>query len=435
LDEEVKTGNRGRKRLHPKTLSPLRQELRTRSAKTRPNRSITTHAGWLHRQARAEFDKDELEAHEYSRDYSIDLIKIFACFLGLVLHFNTGLNLFLASNPYHLMDSSTIRWSASLVQAFAIVVVNLFAMGSGYLMGHRRVHYSDILPMYRIVLFYIIVFVLPLTLGGLISWQGMLQFIAFNGSYWYFGAYCLMFLILPLVNLGIAQVNNKHLTFIICIAALFSASIGLFGSLANSVGSSVGGGTGSLTSAAYDFFNQGYSPMWLLIVYLFGALIHRLKDFKISTWGLWVVLIVSLAASTVLTFVDGSSALLIYNSPFVILQSLTIFLLIRRIPLIRVSTRVKARIAWVSEHAFAIYIIQLIISPVLFPLFRSIFSMYPHAWILPMLVAAFSIVCFVVFLFVDFLRTQFIDKYFAIPVHFVVEWCVRIFQKILNAFV
>lgn len=88
----------------------------------------------------------------------------------------------------------------------------------------------------------------------------------FISDYWYFNAYFLMYYFIPVINKGLAEINQKTMKyFIINLFLLFSC----FGEIRNY----------SIRFFLKDIFylKRGFSYIWLLILYLYGSYFGKFR--------------------------------------------------------------------------------------------------------------------------------------------------------------
>lgn len=234
--------------------------------------------------------------------------------------------------------------------------VNLFALITGFLYCKKEIHYKNIIKIVFIVLFYCILFTIlfrlikPSIFSDKMVYFNSL-FPIFSGRYWYPVSYVMLFFMIPFLNIMINHLNKKDLELLIKIIFIFLCVITTFG--------------------FYDFFKiyNGYSPFWLMYVYILGGYI-KLYDFpkKIKRRSLCVlfcmnILIIWLSIIVIrylTTRLIGHSifenVLVQYNSPFVLMNSLIVFALLYKIKL--ENSLLKNSLEKIGYYAFEVYIIH-----------------------------------------------------------------------------
>ena len=189
------------------------------------------------------------------RSFNIDFFRIIATLMVIVLHILEQGGILNNAKP-----NGTFFWSAWFLEICTFCAVNCFALITGYLMVDKTTKTKNILTLWFQVLFYSLLLTalffifLPesRTIKNLI-----LSFLPIVGNrWWYISSYFAVFFFIPFLNEGIkhiSQQTHKKLLFIL----LGISSIGCI--------------------IPIDAFrlNKGYSAIWLIIVYLFGAYIKK----------------------------------------------------------------------------------------------------------------------------------------------------------------
>lgn len=186
------------------------------------------------------------------RNYGIDIARILSMFMVVLIHnlLNGGV---LRFDNYGITNLS--YW---LLENLAIVAVNLFAMISGFLLVDRHWKVKKIFSLWKVVLFwsFTVTFLTMLVLHDS-NWIGLIKsfFPLFFEEYWYFNAYVVLFLFIPFLNLGIVNIDKRSFNIIVLTLLILSATVGFKGSL---------------------FEENGYSGLWLMVMYLVGAWIKKI---------------------------------------------------------------------------------------------------------------------------------------------------------------
>ena len=101
-------------------------------------------------------------------------------------------------------------------------------------------------------------------------------------EYWYFSSYVGLFCLMPILNRGLRSMDRRRL--VILMTALFSV-FSVLGIL-----SRIG---------KHDSFQliSGYSPLWLVILYVIGACVRRAELWRETpAWKLWLTVLFSIGA-------------------------------------------------------------------------------------------------------------------------------------------
>lgn len=193
-----------------------------------------------------------------SREYGIDLLRMVAAFYVIILHIFYRGGLLGATSPYSFQ-----YFSSQALLALTFCAVNLFGLISGYV-GYSDVE-KDVKPTGFVLLWLEVVFygILIAAAFFLIShslpagYWSKLIFPIFHNTYWYFTAYCLLFLFMPLLNCALRYSAKKNLCF------LFVAILFFFTPFENYKG--------------HFLTAEGYSFLWLMMLYLCGAMTKKLQ--------------------------------------------------------------------------------------------------------------------------------------------------------------
>ena len=198
------------------------------------------------------------------RNHGIELLRIFAMLLAAVLHILKKGGVITASEG-NLAAYSTV-W---LLEAAAYCAVNCYALISGYVGYSDRpkpLRLARCIELWLQVVFYsvIITTVYCIAGGGCV---GVSEFAdAFlpvtSKQYWYFTAYIGMFFFIPLLNALVRRLNRRALVSLcIMLIAVFS----LYDTFA------------SFWKKDPLALVGGHSPLWLGVLYIFGAAMKKLR--------------------------------------------------------------------------------------------------------------------------------------------------------------
>lgn len=258
----------------------------------------------------------------------MELLRIVSMLMVVLVHID-GASLGL---PDTLSAASTARdvWRLA-VEALVIIGVNCFTLISGYF-GIRLRLQSALSYLFQ-CLFYAVGLATaaclyrPDAVDAGFWWQSWL--VLTHTDLWYVPAYFLLMLISPVINAGLEQVGRRG-TFLIT---------GLFIGYTLWAGWWWGG----------SFNANGYTPLQLLMVYMIGRCLHLLPRPR-RAWP-WALAYLGFAAATCLsmTFLDPLRAYA-YNSPFVLAESVALFMAFSAI-------RFRSRaVNFAARSAFAVYL-------------------------------------------------------------------------------
>lgn len=158
-----------------------------------------------------------------------------------------------------LIDSKNVNWYIGwLLETFCYCGVDCFAMLSGYLCVTKiKMNYKRIMEIYGIQLFYsILFFLLSIPFYSVTQRDIYRCFLPLTSRQsWYFTSYFGVFFIIPYVNMVLCKLEQEEFKrLLIILFALF-----LFMPLTS--------------LKLIDLFrtSNGYSLIWLLVMYCFGA--------------------------------------------------------------------------------------------------------------------------------------------------------------------
>lgn len=198
------------------------------------------------------------------RNHGIELLRIFAMLLAAVLHILKKGGVITASEG-NLAAYSTV-W---LLEAAAYCAVNCYALISGYVGYSDRpkpLRLARCIELWFQVVFYSVIITTVYCIAGVGS-VGVSDFAdAFlpvtSKQYWYFTAYIGMFFFIPLLNALVRRLNRRALVSLcIMLIAIFS----LYDTFA------------SFWKKDPLALVGGHSPLWLGVLYIFGAAMKKLR--------------------------------------------------------------------------------------------------------------------------------------------------------------
>ncbi len=192
------------------------------------------------------------------RNPSIDLLRILTIYMVIIVH--------LLHHGYLLEPAAVgtpAYYAAWLLNCLVYPAVNIFGMITGYVTIRHEVRFSRLLGLWFQVFFYSVVisvlffiftpenFTLTRVLNAL--------FPVVRNQWWYFTSYVGMFFFLPFLNPALKEINRvRFRNILIVLFLLFSLFPTIF-----------------LKDPFVTY--QGFSTIWLLILYLFGCYFGRFR--------------------------------------------------------------------------------------------------------------------------------------------------------------
>lgn len=198
------------------------------------------------------------------RNHGIELLRIFAMLLAAVLHILKKGGVITASEG-NLAAYSTV-W---LLEAAAYCAVNCYALISGYVGYSDRpkpLRLARCIELWLQVVFYSVIITTVYCIAGVGS-VGVSDFAdAFlpvtSKQYWYFTAYIGMFFFIPLLNALVRRLNRRAL---VSLCIMLIAAFSLYDTFA------------SFWKKDPLALVGGHSPLWLGVLYIFGAAMKKLR--------------------------------------------------------------------------------------------------------------------------------------------------------------
>ena len=225
------------------------------------------------------------------RNYGIDALRILAMLLVAVLHLLGQGGVLL--NPAYRISTHLAAW---MLEHMALVAVNCFALISGYVGLKAKHRLSGFLMLWLQVFFYSagIALLFCIFQPDAVSAEDLLHSllpVSFS-QYWYYTAYCGLFLFMPLLNAAVRQMTRMQ--FYLTAGGM----ILLF--------------TVSKTITERDPFvmHSGYSAFWLIVLYFLGAGIRRF--IRLPRKAIPCCLLIFAAASLWGMLLNGNSVMLLY---------------------------------------------------------------------------------------------------------------------------
>ena len=263
--------------------------------------------------------------NDTQRDYGIDCVKVLAIILVIAHH--------VIDFGCTIPDSAgtPLRFAWCFLRGIACTCVNLFVLVTGFLCVRSVKPGKHIARLWWQVLFTGLIVTAGFSLfntqfkAHVVGWDWVRSvFPIITGEYWYFTAYFLLVIFMPIVNPGILAMERKPFQHLLFLLFLLLSVSSLF-----------------VNNDPFVLKN-GYSFAWLLVMYLFGAF-----------WRLHVakpppkILLIALLAACSMAFVIPSAGKRIFAgelgewfgqinhvrfiSPFNMGMSLAIFGLCRHI--------------------------------------------------------------------------------------------------------
>lgn len=269
---------------------------------------------------------------------------------------NTGINLFKLFSMFmiallHVLGMGGITGAAAgtssyypvyLMQNAAFCAVNCYALVSGYLMFGKEIKPSRITELWFEVFFYSVGLsaIMISIYREFFSAQNIVYALTpiISKQYWYMTAYFLMYLFIPMMNKFAEAADKKSFTAVIAVILLLT--------------------TGSFIIGKDGFkFSEGYSPIWLMVMYLVGAKMkwYSALLFYIISVGCNFALNIFLKDPMKKIFTDDTVNYLTYTSPFVVLSAIFLFIFFSKL---KFGKKTEKFINYITPAALGVYLIH-----------------------------------------------------------------------------
>lgn len=285
---------------------------------------------------------------ENNRSYGVDVLKILAMVLICGHHVLTHGGVLDAAAPGGA--AYALAW---LMYGITSVGVNVFAMTSGYLGAGRRFRLSSAVMHWLQVAFYTV----SITLIALVLWPGtvgkqeLLNAVCpvSYQQYWYVTAYFCMLFFTPVLNQAIMSLSKSSL-------AACTAGVLLLLSVQQ-------------TGLQFDIYgaNNGYSALWLMVMYLVGGLWKRVEADApghagiaggaaacACFAGMWVFKLLVEAMGMQASVKE--TLLMRYTSPLMVIAALGLMIACTRLP--APNALAARRGAAMAQASFGVYLIH-----------------------------------------------------------------------------
>ena len=332
------------------------------------------------------------------RNYNIDLFRIIATFLVIVLHVLGQGGILNSTSP-----NEANYWIGWFLEAGSFCAVNCFALITGYVMVNKTIKAKNIIVLWFQVLFYSVL------LTGLFfvfrpESRGLKNLILavipiFGKQWWYMSSYFALFFFIPFLNKAIThssqQTYKKFLLLILagicCIGCILP--IDAFG------------------------FRSGYSTAWLIALYLFGAYIRKYDLGKTATtfqclFGFFAMIVLTFISKLVIYLLTRrvlgqakyDNTFISYTSITIVLAAVFLFLFCLKIKIGNIASKL---IRFVSPATLGVYLIH--VHPLVFNiLIKDAFVSFATKSPLEMigLVTVASVVIFAACVIIELLRIE-----------------------------
>ena len=280
------------------------------------------------------------------RNYGIDLLRMVAMVFVILLHI-TGVGGICANATLF----SPQFFLSQFIRIATFCAVNCYALISGFVGWSRTPKLSTLLRLWaKVIAFCVTVAVVmelltPHAVGLGDLWKALTP--VKEAKYWYFNAYVGMFFFLPLLNHAIRNITGREAVF--AMGGMFLLVLWL---------------PYSRLSQTFQLSN-GYSALWLMILYTLGGLMARFRipaklptkfwalGYLLAVLGSFVPRVAMLVLKPELYTPDNYNLSMQYVNPSVVLAGICLVGLFSRLELPEKLVRVTKSL---SPHAFGVFL-------------------------------------------------------------------------------
>ena len=278
------------------------------------------------------------------RNTGINLFKLFSMFMIALLHV-LGMGGITGATA-----GTSSYYPVYLMQNAAFCAVNCYALVSGYLMLGKKIKPSRITELWFEVFFYSVSIsaIMMIVYRDLFSARNIVYAVTpiISNQYWYMTSYFMMYLFVPMMNKFADAANKKVFTATIVVILVLT--------------------TGSLMIKQDGFrLNDGYSPIWLMIMYLVGAYMKKFNvGAKMKKWLALLLYVISSLCSFILCvfskkllkiMLGNDISYLSYTSPFVVLSAIFLFIFFSKL---KFGKKTEKLINYITPAALGVYLIH-----------------------------------------------------------------------------
>lgn len=283
-----------------------------------------------------------------TRNYGIDLLRMTAMFLVILLHI-VGVGGICGNTALF----STNFLAGQFLRTAAYCAVNIYALISGFVGWNRTPKLSGLLKLWlKVTIFSAAITVFSrLHAPEAVTLTDLLKSLApvLTNQYWYFTAYVGLFFFLPFLNQAIRHISGRQ-----ALLALGGLAVLLMTLPVSKL-------------RLILLLADGYSTLWLMILYLAGGLMSRFelhRKLSPAKWGLVYLLgiLASLVPRLALLWLkpeywtrDTQNLMVQYTSPTIILCAVSLVCLFAGLELKGGTVRIVSKL---SPHAFGVYLLH-----------------------------------------------------------------------------
>ena len=334
-----------------------------------------------------------------TRDYNVDLFRVIATIFVIILHVLGQGGVLDNASP-----DGAKYWVAWFLEILAYCAVNCFALISGYVMVNKTTKLKNIVSLWFTVFFYsvLITAVFGLFLPETRSIKKLVYAClpVIRKQWWYVSSYFALFVAMPILNAAIHNISKKLFEKILLVILIAVCIIDC--------------------GDPKDPFvlSDGYSPIWLMILYLFGGYIRK-YDVKEKVTALksagafWIAILLTFLSKFCIHFVTKKifgeeildNTFVSYTSITIVLASVSLFLYCLNTKISKFSQKAIGLVAPATFGVYLIHVHPLVFDYIVKDAFAGFVNQHLPVMLLCVLVA--TVLIFFVCTAIDLIRIQF----------------------------
>lgn len=281
------------------------------------------------------------DSRRLDRQSNIESLRIFAIFLILVVHADFwALG---APSPQEIHDLPIASTTRFLIESISICAVNVFVMISGWFGIHPKAK-SLFNFLFQCTFFLFGIYLVKVLATGKVSGEGIKGCFLLLKWNWFIKAYIMLYIFSPILNAFVENTNKRTFKIVLICYFLFQTIYGW-------------------CSVGAEWFKDGYSAISFMGLYLLMRYLHKFTPiisgksslFCITVYFACVLIITFLAILQTLHMIPSwlmFGRMYSYANPFVIIESLALFLLFTRF-----EFKSKA-VNFIAASTFAVFLLH-----------------------------------------------------------------------------
>lgn len=285
-----------------------------------------------------------------NRNSGLDLLKIISMLLVVSVHV-----IGLGGICENTLSGTLNYYFSYIIYTISFCSVNSYAMITGYTnVSKRTLNFLRYINLWLSVFFWSVFIYIAAVIFTNVDFI-KLDFVkccfpVLSKQYWYFSSYTFLFFLSPLLNKGLLTLSARQLKIILLLILFAVSAMPLV-----------------LFADPFSLFN-GYTPIWLIIMYIFGAEIRLITNEKpVSKHGSVVIFVICLIMTITIrqlilnVHTSGETSfspdlLINYTSPTIIIMSASLLIFFSKVNI--QNHNCKKVIKHISRLGFGVYLIH-----------------------------------------------------------------------------